>query len=337
MPEPSPVLLRADSSGGNPPRWKSVALVLNRESGVLAADGAADAAIKLAGRLRQFAAEVELHTVTGPEMDETLRRVCSGTAEVVIVGGGDGTVAAAAGLLAGTEKVMGILPLGTFNLAARDAGMPLNLEEAVEALAVAPVVEMDLLDVGGKPSLCVIVMGFYPALQMGKPEYHGNWLVKSWQSARLAFRSLATFPPLHLVLRHEGREEHCRSRIVLLANNEYEDLFGLIPRRQSLSGGYFTLYVSNHRTRGGLLKSFLSWTMGRWKEDRELTVRRATEMEIQSPRRRRLPVMRDGEIEQMEMPLRVRLRPGALKVLAPRGPDAVPEDEASQAGKGGRP
>ena len=52
-------------------------------------------------------------------------------ADVVVMGGGDGTMSAGAGGLAGTGKPMGVLPLGTLNHFARDLGIPTELEEAV--------------------------------------------------------------------------------------------------------------------------------------------------------------------------------------------------------------
>lgn len=300
------------------PRWKRVAVILNRESGTIAGLGPDKVGERLQSLMTEAGTALDLHCVPGAEIESALKTALKSDAEAVIVGGGDGTVAAAAGIFSGSEKPLGILPLGTFNLAARDVGMPLDWEKAAAALLEAPVADMDLLDVGGKPALCVLVLGFYPALQMGQPEYHGSWLVKSWRTARTALRSAASFPPLQLVLTKDGKQTVHRSRIALLANNDYEELFGLIPRRKSLDAGYFTLYVSTHRTRLGMLKSFLAWTVGRWKQDRELTVLQATDIEIQVPRRRRLPVMRDGEIEKTQIPLRVTLLPKALRVLAPR-------------------
>lgn len=276
----------------------------------------------VASRLRELMAEagvkLDLHGVTGSEITDCLRKSLGTDADAVLIGGGDGTVACAAGVFAGSEKPLGILPLGTFNLAARDIGMPLDLEEAVRILLESPAGWMDMMDIGGKPALCVLVLGFYPALRMGKPEYHGNWLVKACRTASLALKSAATFPPLDLILRKDGQSTRHRSRIALLTNNDYEDLFGLLPVRRSLDGGFFTLYVSNHRTRFGMFKSFLSWTLGRWKQDRELTVLQATEIEIQVAGRRKLAVMRDGEIENLPLPLRVTLLPRALRVIAPR-------------------
>lgn len=276
----------------------------------------------VATKLRDLMAEagviLDLHCVSGSKIPETLQQALVSDADAVLIGGGDGTVAGAAGVFAGSEKPLGILPLGTFNLAARDIGMPLDLEAAVRALLESPAGWMDMMDIGGNPALCVLVLGFYPALKMGKPEYHGNWLIKAIRTAGLALRSAATFPPLDLILRKNGQSTRHRSRIALLTNNDYEDLFGFLPVRRSLDAGFFTLYVSNHRTRFGMFKSFLSWTLGRWKQDRELTVLQATEIEIQVPGRRKLAVMRDGEIENLPLPLRVTLLPRALRVIAPR-------------------
>ena len=70
--------------------------------------------------------------------------------DAVIVGGGDGTVAAAATIFAGQDKPLGILPLGTFNLAARDVGMPLDWQEAAKLLVTAPVRRNGFAGCGGK-------------------------------------------------------------------------------------------------------------------------------------------------------------------------------------------
>ena len=51
--------------------------------------------------------------------------------DIVIVGGGDGSVGTAASVLAGSEIPLGILPLGTRNHFARDLRVPLDLEGAV--------------------------------------------------------------------------------------------------------------------------------------------------------------------------------------------------------------
>lgn len=297
---------------------RNFCVILNRESGTISTLGPEVVAAGLQGEFEQMGSTVQISLVSGAELEAALKKARDGNADAVIIGGGDGTVAAAATIFAGHDKPLGILPLGTFNLAARDVGMPLDWREAARSLATAPVGAMDLLDVAGRLYMCVVVLGFYPALVMGRPEYHGSWIVKSLRTAWDAMRSAATFPPLHLNLQDGDNVVRHRSRIALMANNDYEDLFGIIPRRKSLDAGYFTVYVSTHQTRFGLMRSLLSWVMGRWKEDREIATMHATDLEIRVTRKRRIPVMMDGELEKLPVPLRIKIVPKALQVIAPR-------------------
>jgi diacylglycerol kinase family enzyme len=293
-------------------------VVLNREAGTLVSLGPERVEAGLREIFTAMGCGVEILNVPGAEVEEALRRALHGSADAVIVGGGDGTVATAATIFAGQDKPLGILPLGTFNLAARDLGMPMDWEQAATQLVTAPVAEADLLDLGGKLYFCVVVLGFYPALVMGREEYHGNWLVKSIRTVMDAIRSVTAFPPLNLRLSQNGSTESHRTRMALIANNDYEDMFGIIPARSSLDAGYFTVYISKHRTRLGMARSMLAWLLGRWKLDREIISLRATTMEIDVKRKRRLAVMMDGEVDKVALPFKVVLRPKALRVICPR-------------------
>ena len=292
-------------------------VVLNREAGTLVSLGPEVVEAGLREILAAMGCGVEILNVTGDKVEETLRQALHSSADAVIVGGGDGTVASAATIFAGQDKPLGILPMGTFNLAARDVGMSMDWKEAAAQLVSAPVVEVDLLDVGGKLHFCMVVLGFYPALMMGQKEYHGNWLFKTVRTLIDATRSMATFPPLNLSLNQNGVTEIHRTRMALIANNDYEDMFGIIPARSSLDAGYFTVYVSKHRTRLGMARSVLAWLLGRWKQDSEIISLRATEMEIDVKSKRRLAVMMDGEVDKMALPFKVSLRPKALRVISP--------------------
>lgn len=310
----------------NPPPRHKLTVVLNRESGTLSQLGPEAVEAGLREVFESLGCIVEIHNVPGKEVSAALLAARDGDADAVIVGGGDGTVASAATILAGGEKPMGILPLGTFNLAARDVGMPLDWREAAKLLITAPVCDMDLMDVDGKLFLCVVVLGFYPTLVLGQPEYHGSWIVKTFRTFIQAIRSAATFPPLQLLLNDGTSVHHHRTRMAVIANNDYEDLFGIIPQRSSLDAGFFTVYISKHTSQWGMLKSVVAWILGRWKEDREIKILRATELEIQVKRKRRIAVMKDGELEKMMLPIRVKLVPKALRVIAPRLTETSPAD-----------
>lgn len=64
--------------------------------------------------------------------------------DLLVVGGGDGTLTTAAALLAHRRTALGVLPLGTTNNFARSLGLPLTLRAAVRTLATGRVVDVDL-------------------------------------------------------------------------------------------------------------------------------------------------------------------------------------------------
>lgn len=83
--------------------------------------------------------------VTRPGMlDAIVERALVDQPPLLVLGGGDGTVASVVGQLAGTDTALGYLPLGTTNNLARVLSIPRRLDRAVELLARGHVVDIDL-------------------------------------------------------------------------------------------------------------------------------------------------------------------------------------------------
>ena len=82
---------------------------------------------------------------------------------LLVVGGGDGSVGAAAGLLAAVPSerrpVLGVLPLGTANDFARTLDLPAGVLPAVGVLSTGKVVDIDLGQANGLPFLNVASLG----------------------------------------------------------------------------------------------------------------------------------------------------------------------------------
>ncbi|MEV5053652.1 lipid kinase [Arthrobacter sp. LAR12-1-1.1] len=104
------------------------------------------------------------HVLSGADLAGTLDRVLADGHDLVVVGGGDGTVSYAAGRVAGTNVVLGVLPLGTANDFARTLEIPNNLAEACATIAEGKVVDIDLGRANGEPFLNVASVGLSVAV-----------------------------------------------------------------------------------------------------------------------------------------------------------------------------
>jgi len=88
--------------------------------------------------------------VTDPAtLPEVLERALALSPDLLIFGGGDGSVATAVDFLAYRDVALGVLPLGTTNNFARSLGLPLTVDGAVRTIATGKVADVDLGRVSG--------------------------------------------------------------------------------------------------------------------------------------------------------------------------------------------
>ena len=99
----------------------------------------------------EFGVETEVVvTKRGDDISSLAARALSERREPIVAGGGDGTVNAVAGKLAGGEVALGVLPMGTLNHFAKDVGVPVNLEAAVRNLFTGQIAKVDVGEVNGR-------------------------------------------------------------------------------------------------------------------------------------------------------------------------------------------
>src|SRR5690606_35188167 len=144
--------------------------------------------------------------------------------EAVIVGGGDGSQNLAAVLLAGTGKALGVLPLGTMNLLARDLDMPFDLTEAVDALADAQVDCIDLGDLNGRAFHSLAGLGFLARMAHERQRARADVPFARWLAFALAFlRAISQVDRMSLQIETESGKLVRRCSAVLVTNNIYRE------------------------------------------------------------------------------------------------------------------
>lgn len=294
-----------------------VGIILNQQAGSLVdrpLDGARQA---IRAAFERRGAEVDLHTVDGAQCTETIQRVLESDAEMVVVGGGDGTLHSAVKLALPTEKPLGVIPLGTLNLLARDLHIPLELEAAAEALAAGRVRVIDVAEVNGEPYTNSSILGFYPQVVQERERQRKLHRLLKWPGAALALaKTLYKLPLLDVRLDWGEGPKRMRTPILVVSNNVYDDGFGLVLTRQSLDAGKLGVYVARERNAFAMLRLMGRLVAGSWKQDEALDTYAVTSLTVHS-RRHRVKMVNDGEIRKLHAPLHYRIRPGALKVLAP--------------------
>ena len=89
----------------------------------------------VASRLESLGIKVDLHLTNRPgEATEIAARAARNGSSDVIVAGGDGTINEAIQGIAGTTARLAIIPRGTGNVLARELGLPLDDEQAVDVV-----------------------------------------------------------------------------------------------------------------------------------------------------------------------------------------------------------
>lgn len=292
--------------------------MLNAASGVGQAE-------KIRGRVEELfaAAGRPVHVTLASSGDELLQAVDAAKAEgavTIVAGGGDGTVSTVANALVDTDTVLGILPLGTLNHFAKDAGIPLDLDEAIAVILAGHTTRVDAGEVNGRCFLNNSSLGIYPRMVRLRQRYPARGL-KKWVVALWAlFKTLERNPSVTVRIEAEGERLVYRTPVVFVGNNEYT-MAGLeAGTRASLLGGRLAIYVLKSGGRPRVMR--LAWRMftGQVMRSGELDLLLVEAATIEF-RHSAVPVATDGEVQALETPLEYRSRPASLSVLVPKLPE----------------
>jgi YegS/Rv2252/BmrU family lipid kinase len=294
-------------------------IVVNPKAGSYAADA-------VRGALeRHFPRDVpggepfcEIHeTGHDEQLIQVVREACGRGFAMVVAAGGDGTVSGVADGLVGSDVPLGILPLGTANVLARELGIPVDLESACALLAGEHgVARVDAMRVGEHSYFTQVGVGIDAIMIRDTPTE------KKKRFGRLAYiwsalRCLLGFEPKRFRLTVDGAETRRRASQVLVANS---GILGQPPLRwgPDIAPDDGRLDVCVVRARTAFDYVSLAWHVltGRHRSDPRVRYLGArSEVTIETVRGT-LPVQADGEIIG-ETPVTVRLAAAAVRVIVP--------------------
>ena len=260
---------------------------------------------------------VEIISVAGKDVSAAAKQAVAGNHETIVAAGGDGTVSTVAAEVAGTEKMLGVLPLGTLNHFAKDLHVPLRLEDAVQTIVGRNVATVDVGEVNRRVFINNSSLGIYPHIVHRRIVEQmrlriGKWPAFIWASMR-AFRR---FPFLDLRIELKGETLRRKTPFLFVGNNEYEMTGFRIGARRRLDAGKLGIYLTHRVGRWGLIRLAGRALLGHLSQEKDFEAYLVDEAFVETHRHLIL-VATDGEARWMELPLHYRSRPGALRVIAP--------------------
>lgn len=299
---------------------RSIAIVINRHAGTVRSMGEETVRRLIAGA---FGEEADIALLDGDAIEPHIRRLLSdGDLHRLIVGGGDGTLATAAALAAGSPVAIGILPLGTMNLIARTIGMEADLGAAVKQLADAEVKPVDAGRANGRLFLHHVSFGLQPRMVRIREKLgYSSRLTKMLAAARATVTVLLTRQSQRLGLDIDGERLEMKTPGLIISNNVYENAAMLKQAR--LDEGVLGLYALSPMPLIAFLRLAFDVLRGRWRDNVNVKEMRGRRVRLVRHRRlrrdsRSIKATIDGELALLDLPLTVESQPAALRMLVPR-------------------
>ena len=129
-------------------------------------------------------------------------------------------------------------------------------------------------------------------------------------------RTLMRFGHQRLILTVNDREGQVDTPLLFVGNNDYRTDLGAAGQRDSIEQGKLCVYVMRKKTRRGFIAASLRALIGRSRADDMVKIDHVERLRVSS-RKHRLAVSLDGEVVGAEPPLDYKIRPKALRVIAP--------------------
>ena len=271
-----------------------------------------------AGAIAAAFAEAGIHATVRPaaEPAEAVSVLTAGAAEadMIVIGGGDGSISALLPHLLDAGKPLAILPLGTANDLANSLGIPLDLELAVAVAATGRVRRIDIGYVGDRPFMNVASVGFGPNVARAHTGFAKRLLgvlayPLSWIGA---YRATL---PFRITLTIDGQVERARCvHIAIGGGRRYGGGLILCDEASHEDGLLWLYYVRPIRLLGWLAMVPVLWT-GRHRGSKGRSVTRSGH-EIRLVTGKPMPIDADGDIVA-DTPAMFTVRKQALRVIVP--------------------
>lgn len=257
-----------------------------------------------------------LEIVTPATLDETdavVRQGMRDGVECVVAAGGDGTINRVASHLAGTDIPLGIIPVGTVNVLAREFGIPLDATEALNVVLQGQTQRIDLGVANDQPFLLMAGMGF-DAKVVSEVVPSIKELLGSFAYVTAGLQTLANYKPSVFHLRVDGVDVHLPAWLVIVGNaSTYAYQFAMTPDAR-MDDGVLDVLLFAERTALDRLTQIGAAMFGQHMHHPNVSYLRARHLLVEAEPSVYLQL--DGDTAGVS-PVDIRVLPGALSLIVP--------------------
>ena len=295
-----------------------ITIVLNRDAGTLRTLDAKAVGEELAEIFRAEDHVVMVEIAAGENAVAAIKRAAKANEiDAIVVGGGDGTISAAAAIAAESGMTLGILPLGTMNFFARSLAIPTEMKAAAKALAMGEIASVDIAKVNGRTFVHTLALGIHPTMVAEREKLaYGSRYGKMLGSARAFLRVIRNPRRFSVSIKTDETTEEFRTAGLVVSNNSLGK--GHLPYADRLDEGVLGLYVTTARGWLQLARVAAAAAFGGAAESPLVEYRATQAADIRLGRHKSVQTTLDGELVHIPGPLKVEIVAGGLKVLKPK-------------------
>ncbi|WP_038341965.1 diacylglycerol/lipid kinase family protein [Acinetobacter sp. A47] len=307
---------------------KPLSIIYNQKSGFHAAQQDEEYE-RLMTFWTQYGFEIQVFELSSQaSFDEMMRQVLarhqqSGLRGVVVAAGGDGTLNAVAKKLMHTDIPMGIIPLGTFNYVARVLNIPLDVFQAAEVIATGAIQKIHIATINDQIYLNNASLGLYPLFIQKRERYNrrlGRLPLNAYTSGLDVL--LREHKSLKLAITVDGHKYPVATPLIFFGNNQLQLSDMKLRIAECAASGKLAGVVVAKSDRLSLLK--MLWKLIQGKIDQASDVYSFCAEQIQVDcKKPKLTVALDGELVEMQTPLKFSVEKSALKVMVPHAAPSV--------------
>ena len=302
-------------------------IVINQGSGAAEKDEARraiEAELQAAGRAHRFVPVAPGQIVATCQEAARLAREHGG---VLVAAGGDGTINCAAQAALAQDCPLGLIPLGTFNLFARQLGLPLDPAEAARALLRAAPEPVQVGWANQRVFLVNASLGLYPKLLADREQVKKKLGRRRWIAMLAALKSLLDWRlKLTLDVEMDGELRQLRTASVFVCNNRLQlQRLGIAEDVVAQVGeGRLACLMVEPMGTWAKLRMLAAAAFGKLGEERVIRSLALRSLAVGARHARRLKVATDGEVQWMQLPLRFTVAPRPLQVMLPPVAERLP-------------